>query len=33
MNAGFVALVVNAAVTVAVSLFSGAKVENSGQMA
>jgi len=33
MNAGFVALVVNAAVTVAVSRFSGAKAENSGQMA
>jgi SSS family solute:Na+ symporter len=33
MNAGFVALVVNAAVTVAVSRFSGAKVEDNGQMA
>jgi len=33
MNAGFVALVVNAAVAVTVSWFSGAKVENQGQMA
>lgn len=33
MNAGFVALVVNAAVTVAVSRFSGTKDENRGGMA
>jgi SSS family solute:Na+ symporter len=31
MNAGFVALVVNAAVTVAVSRFFGMKAENQGQ--
>jgi SSS family solute:Na+ symporter len=32
MNAGFVALVVNAAVTVAVSRVSGRKAEDGGQM-